>query len=197
MPPLDEQSDLNLVEGYLTTKGLIASRFSLAETQRGKTPDFRVTRGNELVAYCEVKSPNDPWLDVLLDEAVPGSIVGGLRDDPIFNRLARLLMKAVEQFEAVNPERTAFNILAYVNHDKACGFDSLRETVTGYFHAESGGQYATMLQLAEGRLREPKRKVDAILWFEAKERRMVSAMINDSDEEREQQVRILLGLLKK
>lgn len=190
----DEQPDLDLVESYLTSKGLLASRFALAETQRGKTPDFRVMRGNELVAYCEVKSPNDPWLDTLLGEAPPGTIVGGLRDDPTFNRLARLLMKAAEQFEAFNPQRTAFNILAYVNHDDACSFADLRETVTGYFHAEGGGRHATMLQLAEGRLREPKRKMDAILWFEAKEHGMVGGMVNDSDPVRERQIRALLGL---
>lgn len=197
MPPLDEQSDLKLVESYLTTKGLIASRFSLAETQRGKTPDFRLTRGNELVAYCEVKSPHDPWLDRLLDEAVPGTIVGGLRDDPVFNRLSRLLTKAVEQFEAVNPERTAFNILAYVNHDKACGFDSLRATVTGYFYAKGGVRSARLLHPAEGRLREPISKIDAILWFDAKQNRMVDAMINDINQERENKIRLMLNLMKK
>ncbi|WP_445376261.1 hypothetical protein [Niveispirillum fermenti] len=108
-----------------------------------------------------------------------------------------LLMKSAEQFEAVNPGRSAFNILAYVNHDVACGFADLRETVTGYFYAEGGGRYATMVHLAEGRLREPKRKIDAILWFEAKEQRMVAAMVNYDDPIREQQVRTLLNLPRK
>jgi len=56
--------------------------------QVGKTPDFRVVRGGELVAYCEVKSPNDPWLDEKLEEVPAFTIVGGARSDPTFNRLA-------------------------------------------------------------------------------------------------------------
>lgn len=194
MRELDEQRDLDLVAAYLATKDLIVHRFPHTETQTGKTPDFRVMRGEDLVAYCEVKSPNDPWLDEQLDTAPPGSIVGGLRDDPVFNRLSRHLAKASKQFDAVNPHRTAFNILAYVNHDDASNFNDLVETVTGYFHAESGRRFASMLELANGRLLEPKRKIDAILWFEASKQQFVGAMVNDADDTREQQIRDLLRL---
>jgi hypothetical protein len=55
--PYDEQPDLDLVAAYLAARGLSAERFSPAETQRGKTPDFRVRRSGAIVAYCEVKSP--------------------------------------------------------------------------------------------------------------------------------------------
>ncbi|AUN30410.1 hypothetical protein [Niveispirillum cyanobacteriorum] len=190
----DEQADLELVANYLATRNLIVSRFEHAETQKGKTPDFRVVCGEYLVAYCEVKSPQDPWLDELLDGAQPGAIVGGMRDDPIFNRLSRHMANAAKQFDAVNPKRTAINILAFVNHDDASNFGDIREIVTGYFHATDGTRIASMLELANGRLLEPRRKIDAILWFEASEKLFVGAMINDAEPTREQLIRNLLKL---
>ena len=85
---IDESADLALVSAWLEQCGLTATRFTQAEMQVGKTPDFRVVRGGELVAYCEVKSPNDPWLDEKLEEVPAFTIVGGARSDPTFNRLA-------------------------------------------------------------------------------------------------------------
>lgn len=58
---------------------------------------IRVRQNGVVVAFCEVKAPNDPWLDEQLDNAPPLTIVGGLRSDPVFNRLARLLSKADAQ----------------------------------------------------------------------------------------------------
>jgi hypothetical protein len=193
IPCIDEQPDLDLVAAYLADRKLSAERFAHVETQTGKTPDFRVTQDGALVAFCEVKSPNDPWLDMLLDNASPLTIVGGGRDDPTFNRIARLLMKAAEQFHAVNSNRGALNILAYVNHDDKSGYHDLVETLTGYFHAADGTKHATMLDLSEGRIREPKQRIDAFLWFKAETGRMVGAVINQTDPERVQRVCALLG----
>jgi hypothetical protein len=57
--PYDEKADLNLVAAYLTAQGLSAERFSDEEMQAGKTPDFRVRKGNAIAAYCEVKAPQE------------------------------------------------------------------------------------------------------------------------------------------
>ena len=53
-----------------------------AETLAGRTPDLRVRRGRALVAYCEVKSPRDDWLDEQLGETAAFELVGGTRSDP-------------------------------------------------------------------------------------------------------------------
>ena len=151
-----------------------------------------MTQDGALVAFCEVKSPNDPWLDTRLDDAPPLTIVGGLRDDPIFSRIARHLANADKQFHAVNPNRDVLNILAYVNHDDKSGYHDLVETLTGYFHAADGTKHATMLDLSEGRIREPKQRIDAFLWFKAETGRMVGAVINQTDPERVQRVCALL-----
>jgi hypothetical protein len=145
-----------------------------------------------VVGYCEVKAPNDPWLDELLDKAPPLTVVGGGRPDPIFNRLARLLTKADAQFAAVNPTHADLNILAYVNHDDGSHYHDLLETLTGYFHADDGTKYQTVMHIAEGRIGEAKRRIDAFLWFEGETGRMVGTVINQDDPER---VRRLCALL--
>lgn len=190
MKPYNERPDLDLVASYFSDRGLTAERFSRAETQVGRTPDFRVRQGDRLVAYCEVKSPNDPWLDEQLEDAPPLTIVGGLRSDPVFNRLSRLLSKADTQFAAVNPDRSALNILAYVNHDEASHYGDLVETLTGYFHADDGTRHATMLHISEGRIGNAKRRMDAFLWFEGSTGHLDGAVINRDEQDREN-IRIL------
>lgn len=194
MTPYDEQRDLDLVAAFLADRGLSTERFSHAETQTGQTPDFRVRRDGEIVAYCEVKAPNDPWLDELLSNAPVETIVGGARSDPIFNRLARLLTKANSQFTAVNPSQVELNILVYVNHDKASRYLDLFETLTGYYRATDGRKIPTMMHIAEGRIADAKRRIDAFLWFEAATGAMAGAVINDdADPERIRRVCALLA----
>ena len=93
-------------------------RFTVKEMAASKTPDFRVFSGNDLEFYCEVKSPEeDTWLDGQLDNPVLEEIVGGIRNDPIFNRLSAHIHKARKQFDAVNPMEAYPNVLAFYNQD--------------------------------------------------------------------------------
>jgi hypothetical protein len=191
--PYDEQSDLDLVAAYLATRGLSAERFSREETLIGKTPDFRVHEDGAIVAYCEVKSPqDDTWLDDCLRVAPPETIVGGARTDPTFKRLARHLRTADLQFSAVNPSRTELNILAYVNHEDTSRYADLHETLTGYFHTSDGKKIPTVLQITQG-IEEAIRRIDAFLWFESATRNLGGLpIINDADPERMRRVRALL-----
>jgi hypothetical protein len=190
--PYNEQPDLDLVAKYFVARSLSAERFSDTE-KTGKTPDFRIRQGGLLVAYCEVKAPNDPWLDEQLDDAPPLSIVGGCRPDPTFNRLGRLLRKADAQFSAVNADRAALNIVAYVNHDGGIHFGDLVETLTGYFHASDGTKHLTMSSIAEGQIGYEKRRIDCFLWFDPNSQHMPSAVLNESDDERLLRLCALLG----
>jgi hypothetical protein len=127
--------DEERVKAYLENHGLTVERFSKAETRTGKTPDFRVFRNGEFLFYCEVKSsPKDKWLDEQLYNAAPGELVGGARNDPIFNRLTSDIHQAVKQFDAVNKQQKHPNILALVNHDDMCGFNDLLAILTGNCH---------------------------------------------------------------
>src|SRR5216684_7048277 len=90
-------------ENYLKQHFLLPQRFSKEERREGKTPDFRVFAQSELVAYCEAKHvQRDEWLDKQLENAQPLEIVGGMRLDPIFNRLTAHIHTATKQFAAVN-----------------------------------------------------------------------------------------------
>jgi hypothetical protein len=160
-PPPAEEADLNLVRSYLRELG--ADAIKLPETQ-ARMPDFKVMKTGEIVAFCEVKSPNDPWLDDLVGSGHIGGIVGGARSDPVFNRLSRHVSTAARQFRAVNSDRAKFNVLAFVNHDSASHFGDLLETLTGHFHADDGERIPTMPHMVE-RLGRDREEVDAYLWF--------------------------------
>lgn len=157
------------------------------------TPDFQVIKNGTLVAYCELKSPRDDWLDKLLDMVKPYQIVGGGRNDPTFNRIGRLAQKAADQFRAVNDERLLPNILVFVNHDNASDFADLIETFTGVFHAADGSRYLTIPQVAS-RLEKAKRHIDLYVWIDAKTNKVQGFFFNrDTTPNYLNQLCVLLG----
>jgi len=180
----DENKDLDLVSAFFAERGLSVERFSHIDTQTGKTPDFKVIQSGEIVAFCEVKSPNDPWLDTLLDKAPPLTIVGGARDDPTFNRIARHINKATKQFCAVNPTKDKFNILSFVNHDNGSTYNDLIEATTGFFYDERGNKHATVQHIADGIIGQSKMVIDLYIWFERRRSRSECVLFNLSDPER-------------
>ena len=174
--------DLNVATAIFRSHGLTPKRFSKAEIRIGKTPDFRVMRGKNLVAFCEVKSPRDDWLDTQLEEATHVGIVGGHRRDPVFNRLSRIVEKATTQFDAVNASRDVPNILILINHDDMSYFGDLRETITGMFHSEYGSRHPTAMPISEGKIKELKTRIDAYFWYDFEARRLQLRMLNESSE---------------
>jgi hypothetical protein len=163
--PDNEQLDLDRVADYLATHGLSAERFSKEELTPGKkNPDFRVRKHGALVAYCEVKSPEDDnWQ--------------GLRKDPTVDRLTRFLMKAAVQFNTFNPSRTELNILAYVSHKPTTLYADLHEMLTGRFLATSGEEIQTMRPPAQAK------DIDLYLWFDGAVA-TPDLLVNDLDPER-------------
>lgn len=154
-------------EEYWRRHGLKAERFSKEELRKGKTPDFRVFKSGELVSYCEAKHvQHDDWLDKQLREARPLEIVGGLRADPIYNRLTEHIHKAAQQFAAVNPARELPNVLVFVNSDKVCDNRDLVSVMTGDAHIEGGGAEPIYTAYSEGRIREEKFTIDLYVWFD-------------------------------
>jgi hypothetical protein len=177
-----EGPDLKLADELaFAPRGLDLQR--IAETAAGPTPDFRVTRGSELVAFCEVKSPRDDWFDEQLAGAAGaqfGQLVGGGRKDPTFNRLARHIEKASTQFDAVNGSHAVPNILVFVNHADESDWRDLWETVTGTFYVENGKRYVTMAHISEGRIAQAKQEVDLYLWIDARTRQLQLCLFNEA-----------------
>lgn len=139
---------------FMEQHRLRCERFNPAELRRGKTPDFRVFKGAELVLYCEAKHiQQDEWLNKQLNNAQPLQFVGGARPDPVFNRLTDRIHEAAKQFNAVNPDRFLPNVLVFTNSDHQCGFFDLIAVLTGNFYAESGAVEPIYKQYSEGRIR--------------------------------------------
>ncbi|KFI22276.1 hypothetical protein [Nitrosococcus oceani] len=155
------------VKDFLESKGLAPERFTKQEIRAGKTPDFRVLLNGDLQFFCEVKSSQESrWLDEQLENSEAGQLVGGSRNDLIFNRLASDVHQAISQFDAVNGEWEVPNVLALVNHDEMCGFNDVLAVVTGNFYAENGAAHPIYRQFSHGRIREEKRRIDLFIWLD-------------------------------
>jgi len=137
------------------------------ERRRGKTPDFRVYRGEEFQFYCEVKSiARDNWLDSQLQAAPKESIVGGVRNDPVYNRLTDDIHQAAKQFDAVNPEDKVPNVLVFVNHDSICDRQDLIGVLTGNFVTEDGSAHRVYAKFSEGRIKRDKSRIHLYCWLQ-------------------------------
>lgn len=168
------------VSEFLKNYSLRTERFSKQEMKSGKTPDFRVFSADELQLYCEVKNPEkDTWLNDQLDQAEVGRLVGGLRKDPVFNRLTAHIHKAAKQFDAVNQDQELPNVLAFHNEDEHSGFLDLLAVTTGNFFAEGGDVFPIYKNFSEGRVKQDVEKVHLFIWLDAhKPHRFLFNIIN-------------------
>lgn len=132
-----EKQDLKLARQFFAERGLRAER--VAEAAQ-KTPDFRVLDGDgALVAYCEVKSPQDVFVERVenaISAAPPGRIAGVVeQDDPDsrqYRCMERAAKKAVAQFNSVNASHSVPNILLFVDHDTMSVEEDFVQTITGF-----------------------------------------------------------------
>ncbi len=155
-----------LVSDYLTERGLIVRRFDKAAMRQGQTPDFQVLVDGRLAFYCEVKTAQeDEWLDRELDKVPPGTLAGGSRPDPTYNRISNYVDSAARQFDAVNAGCEYPNVLAIVNNDEHAGRIDLLAVLTGNVYTDSG-PIAMFRNFSEGRIREEKLRIHLYLWFD-------------------------------
>ena len=159
--------DESAVAAFWQSQGFEPQRFEKDECRSSKTPDLKLCQQDRLVAFCEVKTfQHDAWLDRALEKAAPGELAGGLRPDPIYNRISNAIHTAVQQLEAVNPQHEQFNFLVMVNRDKAAKRDDLISVLTGYWDPLHGVLEKTHTAYSEGRIREEKRRIDLYVWME-------------------------------
>ena len=143
------------VANELSKQGLYCQRFSKSEIKKGKTPDYRVFRSDQFEFFCEVKEiKKDDWAQ-------------GLRNDPIFNRLTDDIHTAVKQFDAVNPDNSSPNVLAFVNNDRMCGSLDLIGVLTGGLLLEGGGMAEIYQKFSKGRIKNEKDRINLYLWYDS------------------------------
>jgi hypothetical protein len=132
------------------------------------SPDFRVLNDQERTFYCEVKnSEKDSWLGDQLDEAESEVLVGGLRKDPIFNRLTAHIHKARKQFDAVNVDEKKANVFVIYNEDKNYGFLDLLAVTTGNFYADDGSVHPIYKNFSEGRIKKDIENIHLFIWLDS------------------------------
>lgn len=175
----DEDADIQLVRGLLFQSGKVELRpFSHDEKMRGKTPDFRIFRNQNLSGLIEIKSPRDDWLDEQFEQAMKlptdrrTELVGGLRSDPVFNRLGRLLKKAAQQLAAVEIGAHVPRLVVIVNHDDMTRPVDVDVTIKGEEISEDGSVISTQEGAAEGVRHAILPVVDLIVFIDAKSRRV-------------------------
>jgi hypothetical protein len=160
------QRDEELAARYVAERGFQVSR--VEEDRFAKTPDFRLLKDGHLVAYCEVKTfERDVWLDKMLAEAQPGSLAGGLRSDPIYNRISNAIHTAARQLVSANPNHDALNALVIVNRDKPARYQDLVSVITGKWDPLAGIHDKTHEQYSEGRISKEKYEIDLYIWLDA------------------------------
>jgi hypothetical protein len=160
------QHDEELAAKYLAERGFQVAR--IGQDRFAKTPDFRLLKDGQLVAYCEVKTfERDVWLDKMLAEAQPGSLAGGLRSDPIYNRITNAIHTAARQLVSANPNHDALNILVIVNRDKPASYHDLVSVITGKWDPLAGIHDKTHEQYSEGRISKEKYEIDLYIWLDA------------------------------
>ena len=159
--------DEAFVLGYWQKEGFGVSGFSKNEMRGMKAPDFRLSRNGIEVAYCEVKSfQRDNWLEDQLRKAQTGEMVGGLRPDPIFNRISNAIHSAFKQFSDVNPDHRLMNFLFLVNHDTSAKPVDLDRVLTGYENPRMDMFEPTCVQYSAGRICNEKREIDLYVWLD-------------------------------
>jgi hypothetical protein len=160
MTQQDENADLQIVEQFFAARELTAKRIPETVT---KTPDFEIRRGTKVVAYCEVKSPQDV-VPERLNEAIRsgrgGIIDTGYRNDYRQARcVERAAIKGEPQFAAVNPGHTVPNILIVVNHDTTCVYEDFAQAITGII--------PELVHPVGGAVRDLVKEIDAYVWIDA------------------------------
>ena len=163
-PKLDGESRISQ---YLESLGLKTERYSKSERRASRTPDFKVYSEDSLAFYCEVKTAQeDTWLNSLLEQAEPGTLVGGTRNDSTYNRIASYVHESVGQFDAVNPTMELPNVLAIVNGDVDSGITDLIQVFTGNGYCDDGSVWPMYQEFSEGRIKESKWRIHLFMWFD-------------------------------
>ena len=163
MAKQNEDADLLFAVQFFDSRGLTAERIQEGKT---KTPDLRLLRGNEVVGFCEVKSPQDIFVE--RTESAVNEGAGQLRGvvergfiSRQYRCLDRAAKKAAEQLRAANPAHSVPNILLIVNHDSYSIEEDFIEAITGCFQGQ---------RVIEKTFRDEILEIDAYVWMARKPR---------------------------
>jgi ribosomal protein L30 len=156
----DEKADMALIKRALfDLHGLRLERVKKRRDEMG--PDFKIMKGQELVAYCELKSPRDDWILEPVQGENPKT-----RQDPFYRNLAKHIETAVMQFDAVNPDHAVPNVVVIVNHALDKDRRDLRMVFEGV-PVPNGKPIPVVAKQEE--MQDAAKRIDLFFWIDARE----------------------------
>jgi len=160
------QDSEEVVRQFLAERGLRAEKIPTAE---GKRPDFEVYQGDTQEFFCEVKelTDADPLEDHFVETA-PGIQVAEqfkVGDRSRQYRIAKCIHTAVKQFDAINPDLTHPNVLAFVNWDDLCPLADLKDLLVGGVDMDSGMRVTFAPAVAHRQIADDRGRIHAFIWI--------------------------------
>src|ERR1700722_16202413 len=176
----DEAADTKLIKELIFQPwDVVLQPFSKKEMAKGKTPDFKLMKGAELSGYCELKSPRDDWIFEFPDDIKPGESATETRSSPTSNNLARQIISAAEQFDAINPDHELPNVLVLVNHAAGRTRSDLHVTLGGI--PVPGAPHLFALKPDHQKeVWKAARRIDLIFWVDPQKRSCQPLYANDA-----------------
>lgn len=165
-PVYDEAADAALLrELAFDGNSIVFESYGAAARKNGKTPDFKLVRDGTLQGFCEMKSPRDDFIFEFPEDGGPAI----RKDAPFYRKLASHIRRAASQFDAVNPNRSLPNILAFVSHSSDIERRDLIATIAGL--PVPGAAPVFMLpRKMQQEVLEAARRIDLFLWIDANKR---------------------------
>jgi ribosomal protein L30 len=174
-PVYDEAADAALMRKLaFDPNGIKLGPYSLAARNKTKTPDFKLFQDGKLTGFCEMKSPRD---DYIFERPAPGEFA--IRKDlPFHRKLGSHIRYAGLQFDAVNPDHSLPNILAFISHSPDIARRDLHATVVGLPAPEPGKRVFMLDREMQEQVLDAARKVDLFLWIDAEKGKCQHVSVN-------------------
>ena len=149
--PKDNQDKRFVIE-FFRRKRIEASE--IPEGSNGKTPDFKLYIGNDLFAYCELKS-------IMTQEV-------RIQGNAPVNDIKKGIHQACKQLRSMNPDHKVPNIVFFLNHNHFRNVGDLQDVIgvsslPGFFYSLYGNKL-----LGKGDLEV----VDCIIFMEFKNKQV-------------------------
>jgi ribosomal protein L30 len=166
-PVYDEAVDAGLLrELAFDARKIVLEAYPDAQRKLGKTPDFKLLVEGELRGFCELKSPRD---DFIFEPPQDGE-AAIRRDLPYYRKLGSHVRYAAKQLDAVNPERTVPNILAFVTHCPDIERRDLIATLAGLSVPNSPRRIFMLSRKMQQQVLDAASRIDLFLWIDAQKR---------------------------
>lgn len=120
--PLTEYEAISIVKSYFEKNSLVVERIDPKNLSSGKkAPDLSISKDNELIFFCEVKTP----------ELKINPVTNMYHWDTTFYKLRRFIHTAVKQFKDIDPEHKYPWVVAFTSDHPQLNWTNFTHNVLG------------------------------------------------------------------